>query len=144
MVEYFCLCKLFLISGCSTPFLSTNTYEIKLLCICTSNFGCFCMNENTWDFMQNIFFNSSLQFWNSSFYTSKVRNSLLALGIQFQNYLLKVVGIHPTLPSKRVKLVFKFDEDFTEKMCKNCCRKVKAAYCIFGIAFPIPEVNSSL
>ena len=30
----------------------------------------------------------------------------------------------------KLLLGFKFDEDFTEKMCKNCCRKVKAVYCI--------------
>ena len=31
----------------------------------------------------------------------------------------------------KLLLGFKFHEDFTEKMCKNCCRKVKAAYCIY-------------
>ena len=40
-------------------------------------------------------FYSIPNFWNSSFYTSKVWNSLLALGMQCQNYLLKEVGIGP-------------------------------------------------
>ena len=48
-----------------------------------------------WDFKQNIYFNSSLQFQNWSFYTSKARNSLLELNSQCRNYLLKVVGIDP-------------------------------------------------
>ena len=39
----------------------------------------------------------------------------------------------------KLLLGFKFDEDFTEKMCKNCCRKVKAAYCISAS----PDVNES-
>ena len=43
--------------------------------------------------LSKTFFNSSLQFWNSSFYTSKVRKSLPTLGMQCQNYLLIEVGI---------------------------------------------------
>ena len=31
----------------------------------------------------------------------------------------------------KLSLGFTFDEDFTEKKCKNCCWKVNDAYCIF-------------
>ena len=42
-----------------------------------------------------FFFNASLQFWNFSFITSKMRNSLPELGMQCQNYLLNEVRIPP-------------------------------------------------
>ena len=73
--------------------------------IYTSNFGCFSMNENTWDFMQNIFSNYSLQFQNSSFYTSKVRNSLQEFGMQLP---LQVLGIHPKFLKSVIKKRFEF------------------------------------
>ena len=60
-------------------------YEPSILAVEATNWD--------WDFMQNIFSNSSLKFWNSSFHTSKVRNSLLELGMQCWNYLLTEVGI---------------------------------------------------
>ena len=49
---------------------------------------------NIIDTLSKTFF-SIPHFRNSSFYTYKVWNSLLALGMQYQNYLLKEVGIGP-------------------------------------------------
>ena len=54
----------------------------------------FAVEATNWDFMQNIFSNYLPQFQNSSFYTSKVRNSLPELRMQYWNYHLTEVGIH--------------------------------------------------
>ena len=66
-----------------------------MFCACIKTMG---VPMNIIDTLNKIFFfDSSFQFWNSSFYTSKVWNSLPALGMQCQNYLLKKVGIGPQI-----------------------------------------------
>ena len=97
---------------------------------------CFILKQNR-HFKQNIFSNSSLQFQNWSFYTSKVRNSLLELNSQCWNYLLKEVGIEPQFLASPSRRGLKSIPDFISKV-----KELTSSYsCQF---LPFLEGNSGI